>query len=233
MKKHIQEKLLKIVERNYEEIADDFNESRKKLLWPELFKLSEEIKDGDSILDAGCGNGRLLEVFKTKKINYLGVDNSSGLIELARENYRRENVVFLREDVLLLNSVADNNFDYIFSVAVLHHIPGDDLRAQALLEMKKKLKKDGKIILTVWNLWGKCRYRKLIFKFLFLKLIGKNKMDFGDILFDWKNKNGEGASQRYYHAFTKRELTRLTERASLKIEKISKDKHNYYLVLST
>ena len=94
---------------------------------------------------------------------------------------------------------------------------------------------DGKIILTVWNMWSskwqKQNFRKLIFKFALLKLIKKNKMDFGDVLFDWKNKKGLEVSQRYYHAFRKRELKKICKKAGLKVKKFKKDAFNYYLVL--
>lgn len=244
MNKDIQKKLLKIVKRNYEEIADDFSETRKKELWPELVKWISEIKDGSSVLDVGCGSGRLARGLEKKNIQYVGVDNSERLVGIAESlKYKvksslpsprlRQARKFYVGDILDLSNIPENNFDYIFSVAVLHHIPGDDLRVVALQEMKKKLKKDGKIFLTVWNLWSQKKYLKMILRFSFSKLIGQNKMDFGDILFDWKDKNGGAVSRRYYHAFTKRELTRLIERANLKIERISKDKYNYYLVLST
>jgi hypothetical protein len=50
-------------------------------------------------------------------------------------------------------------------------------------------------------------------------------------LFDWKKSDGSAVSQRYYHAFTRRGLRKITKRANLKIEKLYKDKYNYYLVL--
>jgi len=56
-------------------------------------------------------------------------------------------------------------------------------------------------------------------------------MDFGDVLFDWKNSRGEALSQRYYHAFTKPELRRIAKKAGLKIGDMYKDEKNYYLVL--
>lgn len=248
MDKQTQKNLLDIVKRNYKEIADDFDTTRKKYLWPELIKLTEPVKDGDRILDLGCGNGRLIEAFKNKKISYLGVDNSEALIELAKKNYIREipriksgakgvpstaprNNKWAVADILELDKLPEKDFDYIFCIAVLHHLPGDDLKVKALEQMKNKIKNNGKIIITVWNLWSQVKFRKLIFKSFLLKLCGKNKLDFGDILFDWKNNKGEKISQRYYHAFTKNELKKLATHAGFKIEKLYKNRFNYYLVL--
>ncbi len=229
MNKEIEKKLLEIVRKNYEEVASSFNQTRKKPIWPELSKLTEQVKEGDKVLDAGCGNGRLLEAFQGKEIKYLGVDFSSELIKKARENYPEEK--FLEGDILNLGKIEEVNFDYVFSVAVLHHLPGKDLRIRALKQLKNKAKPGAGIIITNWNLWSQRWSRRLILKFLILKIFGKHKMDFGDILFDWKGNKETGYSQRYYHAFRKRELKKLARQADLKIKKNYKDKFNYYLVL--
>lgn len=230
MNKQTQDNLLEVVRNNYEEIASDFDETRKKYLWPELVRLAEVVKDGQTVLDVGCGNGRLRQVFKNKNIKYIGVDNSQGLIKLAEDNQesRIENQELLFGNILELDKLEKNNFDYIFCIAVLNHLPGKDLQIKALEQMKNKLAPGGKIIMSNWNLWSKQKFVKLIFKLLFLKIIGKNKMDFGDVVFDWK-KGQE--SQRYYHAFTKCGLRHVVCRAGLKIEKIYKDKFNFYTIL--
>ncbi|MBU4257135.1 class I SAM-dependent methyltransferase, partial [Patescibacteria group bacterium] len=132
MDKQTQKNLLEIVKRNYEEIAEDFNETRKKYLWPELLQLTRDIKDGDKILDVGCGSGRLLEALKDKKINYLGVDTSEKLIKLAEERYKAAGFEFQVRDILELSKIPEINFDYVFCVAVLHHLPGEDLRLASL-----------------------------------------------------------------------------------------------------
>lgn len=233
MNKKIQQNLLDIVKRNYEEIAEHYNETRKKHLlplWAELVKIAEEVKNGEKILDVGCGNGRLLEAFKGKQINYLGVDSNKKLINFAESKY--PNQKFVLGEILELNKIKDINYDCIFCIAALHHLPGKNLQITALKQLKNKIKSNGKIIITVWNLWNQKKFRKSIWKFTLLNIIGKNKMDFGDILFDWKNSRGERVSQRYYHAFTKRELKKIIKKAGLKIEKLYKDQCNYYVILT-
>ena len=233
MDKQTQKNLLTLVKSSYEEIADQFNQTRKKYLWPELIELTKKIKPGDKILDIGCGNGRLLEAVKNKGVNYLGVDSSQTLIEHAKSLHPKNK--FIVGDVLDLGRIPEMNFNYVFSVALFHHLPGQDLRIAALRQLKNKVSEDGKIIIVVWNLWSQPKFRKLILKFALLKLIKKNlpsvRMDFGDILFDWKNSNGEAQSRRYYHAFTKRGLKKIIKKAGLKIAKIYKDKYNYYAIL--
>ena|SRR3989339_757470 len=234
MDKVTQQNLLALVRRNYEAIAVDFDNTRKKHLWPELIKLAGLVKDGDKVLDVGCGNGRLIEAFKEKKIDYLGVDSSERLIAAAKRNQKLgiKNQEFLMGNILELDKISEKDFDYVFCIAVWHHLPGEDLRIRALEQMKNKLKPGGKIIITVWNLWQQKKFSRLIYRFAILKIFGRNKMDFGDILFDWKNNLGEWISQRYYHAFTARALKKIAEYADLRLEKLYKDQYNYYAVLS-
>lgn len=227
MKKEIQNKLLGIVKQNYEEIADDFNQTRRKQLWPELARLTSNVKDGDLVLDVGCGNGRLVSAFGKKEINYLGIDSNEKLINLAAENLKSQNYRFLAGDILKLDRITEEKFDWVFCNAVLPHLPGLELRLQAIEALSDRLHPDGKIIITAWNLWSRWKYIRLIIKFTILKLIGKNQMDFGDIIFSW----GGNKSQRYYHAFTKGGLLKLCRLTKMKIETIYKDSYNYYLVI--
>jgi 2-polyprenyl-3-methyl-5-hydroxy-6-metoxy-1,4-benzoquinol methylase len=237
MNKAIQKELLNIVKRNYEEIAEDFFHSRQKKLWPALKKLTSKIGDGTKILDVGCGNGRLLKNLLNKKIKYLGIDQNEKLTKLAKKYYQtikptpRAKFEFRLGNVLELNKITEINFDYIFFVAVLHHLPGVNLRQQALRQLKNKINNQGKIIITVWNLWRHRKGRRLLARYTLLKLIGKNKMDWGDVLFYWRDKTGRPVSQRYYHAFRRRELKRLIKKTGLKIDKFLNDGYNYYIVV--
>lgn len=239
MDKQTQQNLLKIVDKNYQVISDNFNETRKKYLWPEVINLAGLIKDGQTVLDVGCGNGRLLEALQNRQIEYVGVDLSEELIELARSKYlpaeqidENKKYKFIVGNILELGKLPQFNFDYVFSVAVLHHLPGENLQIDALKQLRNKIKNDGKIIITVWNLWSQGKFVKMILKFWFLKFVGKSKMEFGDVLFDWKNASGESVSQRYYHAFRWAELKRIVKKAGLKIERRFRDKHNFYLILT-
>ncbi len=216
--------LMEKTKQDYEKIAESFSESRKEL-WPELEELKKYIKDGEKILDLGCGNGRLFELFSAqgrpasggKNIEYLGVDFSEKLVNRAKEKYGN---YFKVADILNL-PFQDNYFDSIWSIAVLHHIPSEQLRLQALQEIKRILKTNGKLIMTCWNLY-QLNYLKLLFKFTLIKLLRRNKLDFKDIFMPWKNTE----TQRYYHAFTKKELKKLFQKAGFKIEELRHLKRN-------
>jgi len=170
----------------------------RNAIWPELEELKKYIKDGERILDLGCGNGRLFELFKDRNIEYTGVDFSEKLIEKAREKYGEH---FQIADILSL-PFPDNYFDSIWSIAVFHHIPSKQLRLEVLKEMMRVLKENGKIIMTCWYL----------FRLFFRKDI---------LIFPKKLK-----IQRYYHAFTKKELKKLFQKAGFKIEELKFLKRN-------
>ncbi len=231
MDKKTEQKLLALVKKNYNEIADEFHHSRQKALWPPIKALVQAVPAGAWVLDAGCGNGRLALEFAGKNINYFGFDSSSRLINWAKKTYAGGNCRFAVGDLLALQQLKEIkqiSFDFIFCLAVLHHLPGKNWRRQALAQLQEKLKPNGQIIISVWNLWAQAGKRRLILKFSWQKLIGQNPYDWGDIVFGW----GKGkTSQRYYHAFTARELKQLAGQTGLKIKKLFKDKYNYYLIL--
>ncbi|MDP3899549.1 MAG: class I SAM-dependent methyltransferase [bacterium] len=214
------QKLLNTVKINYEEIAADFSQTRS-YVWPELKKIIT-VNDGDRILDLGCGNGRLFELFKNN--DYTGIDQSINLIKIAKKKYPDAN--FINGNILELDKLTAKKFDIILLIAVLQHIPSDELRLLFLKQAKNHLQPDGKLMITAWDLYARPDFKKKITKFLFLKLLWLNKMDRGDILFSGFNKE----SRRYYHAFKLKELKKLITDAGLQIEKIYSDKNNIYAI---
>jgi len=201
-------------------IATDFSHTRN-YVWEYIRNLTDYAKPGMKILDLGCGNGRLYEIFKDKNIDYIGIDISEKLIRLAQTKYPETQ--FLVGDGLDL-PFKDNSFDVVYSIAVFHHIPSQALRIQFLKEAKRVLKKDGKIILTVWNLWQR-KYFKLLVKSSLLKLVNKSKLDWRDLYIPWQNQY-----QRFHHAFTKRELKKLFIKAGFEIEKAESQSRNILII---
>jgi SAM-dependent methyltransferase len=151
------------------------------------------------------------------------------LIKLAKINYSQRE--FRVGDILELDQLPETNFTTIFCLAVLQHIPGRDLRLKALKQMSAKLAPSGQLIISVWNLWQNRKYRSLLFKNYWLKILGRNKLGFNDLLFPWKNSRGEEVSERYYHAFTKKELKKLARLTGFRIIELKRDQHNYWLIL--
>lgn len=227
MNKAQSDKILNLVKRNYAEIAESFDATRKKEIWPTMREYAAGVQSGDKVLDAGCGNGRLLEALKDKKIEYLGIDNSTELIKAAQNNYPQNE--FRVADILNLDNVPESGFDYIFCLAVLQHIPSVELRIKFLKNLASKLKPAGRLIVSTWNLGNMPKYRNLILRNRLLKAFGLYRLEARDLLFPWKNSQGESVSNRYYHAFTVKEIKELSRAAGLKIGEIKEDQHNIWL----
>ncbi|OGZ19010.1 MAG: hypothetical protein A2175_01635 [Candidatus Nealsonbacteria bacterium RBG_13_42_11] len=217
MDKKYAEYLLKKTKEDYNLIAEDFSNTRN-FISDDIIMLGKYAKEGDKILDLGCGNGRLNEAFEGKKIEYTGVDNSEKMIEIAKKKYPPKK--FLLNTNLNL-PFSNDYFDKVYCLAVFHHIPSEEFRLQALNEIKRVLKPSGLLILTVWNLnpfkmilIGKKKRTLSFFKCSILKVLGKSKIDFNDFFIPWKD-----VCQRYIHYFTKGELKKLAEKSEFKIKK--------------
>jgi len=227
MKKEYAENLLKKTKQDYNEIAQEFSATRQQA-WEETeFLFNDYVIPGDKVLDLGCGNGRFFEFLKDKDIDYIGVDFSEKLIEIAKEKYPK--IKFQVADVLNL-PFPNNYFDKIYSIAVLHHIPSEKFRIQFFEEARRILKPNGLFILTVWKTESK-KNLNLFIKNTALRLTGK--LEKGDTFRPWGNKDAE----RYFHYLSEKELTGLAKRTKFKIIKQGittnkrGNKKNIYLIV--
>jgi tRNA (uracil-5-)-methyltransferase TRM9 len=218
--------ILEKTKENYNLIAKEFSATRKEI-WEELKFLFEDLKEREKVLDLGCGNGRWYKIFKEKKVDYFGIDNSEKLIEIAKENFPEAK--FFVGDALNL-PFQDDFFDKVYSIALLHHIPSEDFRIRVLKEAKRVLKPGGILILTCWRI-HRLKEILALLKYTFLKIIGKSKLDFKDIFLPWGKK-----TFRYYHCFLKRELENLVKKVGFEILEsgVVKNKRgnrqNYYII---
>lgn len=209
-------------------IAEEFSGKRREP-WPELkFLFDDYLASGDKVLDLGCGNGRFFEFCMNKNVDYLGIDPSEKLIEIAKTRYPQAK--FQVGDAMQL-PFPDNSFDKVYSIAVFHHIPSSESRSMFLEEARRVLKPNGLLILTVWK-FSQPKMRFLLLKYTLQKLLGLSKLDFGDVLDPWGKTN----VKRYYHWFSKKELAKPIEEVGLKVKKIgfakskNKKRQNIYLV---
>jgi 2-polyprenyl-3-methyl-5-hydroxy-6-metoxy-1,4-benzoquinol methylase len=228
MRKKKQKEILELVKENYQAISKHFSQTRQQRMWPEIINIAKSIPSTSKVLDIGCGNGRLVEELK-EDVHYLGVDNSEELINIAKEKYKNnKNYKFQVLDILELDRLKED-YDYVFLVAVLQHIPSQELRLKVLNKIKNTLKEDGEIIISVCNLVDNKKYKSQLKKSKYLNFF--KGLDPRDLLFYWKNPQAEKVSLRYYHAFTSKELKKLFFKSKLQIKSFQKTKDNFYIVL--
>lgn len=107
-----------------------------------------ELKDGMKILDFGCGAGRMIRWLKpySEKCEIWGVDIYSDCIFWAKRNLQPP-FNFATNTTIPHLPFEDGYFDLIYAGSVFTHI--DDLAEAWLLELRRILKKDGRIFITV------------------------------------------------------------------------------------
>ena len=199
-----------IIEQNkdvYNNIAAHFSSTRA-FLWRDLESLAGFVKPKDRVLDIGCGNGRLYQIFANLSISFTGIDISEKLIEIAKERYPKCSFEVANMTELPFEG---KKFDVIFSLVAFHHLPTQETQLKALEEMKRVLKSKGKIILLNWNAYS---------DWVKNKLKEGEYEDLGNQLFrvPWKTQVGENIGDRVYYGFTLAELENLAELSGLKME---------------
>ncbi len=192
----------------YNTIASYFSDTRS-FLWDELKPLAKYTKDGDRVLDIGCGNGRLYQLFEKNQVSYTGVDQSSELIKIAQEKYPEGQFVVSEMREL---PFEDSSFDVVYAIASFHHLPDEESRIKALEEMKRVLKPGSYIVMTNWNLHSRSTSKNIE--------KGKWRVEEGTYEFTvpWLSPEGEVLGQRYYHGFDLEELEDLFAKAGLELE---------------
>lgn len=100
-------------------------------------------KEGEKILDYGCGFGRLVPFFLEKKLDYRGIDISEAMISECKKNYK---------DIAERFSVAEGERlpfdDCTFDKIVCYGVFDACYQEQALAEMFRVLKIDGELLIT-------------------------------------------------------------------------------------
>ena len=216
MDKGTQKKLLDLNYKLYEDKAIEWDKTRKNLWEKPILDFIKTIKPNSKILDLGCGNGRLYSKISNLiansqklKANYLGIDPSKELIKICRGKYIDPSLSLRMTPKFKVGNGLDMNFDrkfdYVISLAVLHHIPGENLQKKFLKNIYNALKPNGKLFLSVWNRnHTRHQYKNS------LKLF--KDMDKSDILVPWRKSN----NFRYIHIFSPDKLHKIVQNAGFK-----------------
>ena len=105
------------------------------------FLLSLVPQSATTLLDVGCGMGRLTGKLARDGCEVVGIDLSTEMIARARANVH-PGLSFLRDDFLTYN-FGSQKFDCVITAAAIHHVP-IDLAFPRLAEL---LAPDGRLIL--------------------------------------------------------------------------------------
>jgi ubiquinone/menaquinone biosynthesis C-methylase UbiE len=113
--------------------------------------ISEYIKDGDIVLDAGCANGFATIKHATEKdINITGIDYAESMIDYANENLeisKLKNINFKVNDITKLE-FPDNYFDVVYTTRVLINLPTWEEQKKGIFECLRVVKKGGTVVFS-------------------------------------------------------------------------------------
>jgi len=178
-----------------------------------------QIKEGQKILDYGCGPGKLLEFLKKKypKAILYGCDVNKYLIRECKKNVNLRGIKFLHAEKGKKASFQNKYFDVVFLLDVLEHTENPEW---VLGEINRILKRGGRLILNTPDrlslVLDPSFYGNLInlIPFNFKRVIGKALMEY-----------------THRREFSFRELKALLEKTGFKIIKANHKDFIYSLPL--
>ncbi len=100
--------------------------------------------DGKSMLELGCGAGRMTGSFAKRFRHVYAFDLSREMLSRARQMHAVEkNILWLLSNGADLSCVASDSMDFVFSYLVLQHLPEEALALQYIREMLRVLRPGG------------------------------------------------------------------------------------------
>ena len=133
------------------EVAEAYEASRgrwSRQLAP-LFVEFAGVRDGETILDVGCGTASLTRALAsaTNAAKIVGIDPSKGFIDYARTQVSDPRVSFEEGDAQAL-PYPDGSFDRCMALLIVNFIPD---APKAAREMRRVTKKGGVVATTFWD----------------------------------------------------------------------------------
>jgi tRNA (uracil-5-)-methyltransferase TRM9 len=211
-------KLIQLNDQFYQTFALQFSATRQRLQ-PGVQKILREgmrseptpIPENANILELGCGNGELARTLARRDlgVRYTGVDFNARLLEIARQSLPAERQASFYQANLASSEWARGlpncPYDVVLAFAVLHHLPGAELRRRVLEKVRELITPDGIFIHSEWQFLNSSRLRDRIQTWEQAGLSAED-VDPGDYLLDWREG---GYGLRYAHHFSEAELEAL------------------------
>lgn len=218
--------LLDLNRRFYSDFGPAFAATRRRVQ-PGVLRAAGLLPRAGGWLDLGCGSAELARVLAQSGFRgrYLGLDSSAELLAAApadRAEHPGFSAAFQQADLAQPGWSAGlpaGAWQIITSFAVLHHLPGVELRQQMLRQARRLLAEDGRLVHSVWQFQHSPRLldRRQPWERLGIRAADVEE---GDTLLDWRYAlpgQPEQVGLRYVHLFTPGELAALAAACGFEI----------------
>lgn len=117
----------KDVAKAYDEVAEAYARKSETSFYnahyerPAIISLLPDIR-GKRVLDAGCGGGSLTNVLLKRGAHVIGMDISTGLVNIARQRFGDRATFHMADLAAPLYFIDDQTIDVVVSSLVLHYI---------------------------------------------------------------------------------------------------------------
>ena len=192
---------IKYVEKTYNTIANEFSHTRFSV-WSNVADFINSFPYNSLCLEVGCGNGK--NMCLRDDLIFHGCDVAEEFVKICKD--KGLNVITANN---LSLPYLDNTYDYLLSIAVIHHLASYENRKQSIKELIRVTKPDGQIFIEVWALEQGDGNKKLF--------------QTQDVLVPFRNKHTrEILGNRFYHVFIKNELQKIISDINRDYKKINK-----------
>lgn len=134
----------------------------------EINNILNLVKETDTVLDLGCGNGEVSLLIAKKAKKVIGIDIAEQAIKQAKKNQRKakiNNCCFIQGDIEKIKLASQA--DFILALGIFEHITNLDV---ILKKISLQLKPAGRLYFHVWN------QESLVFRFKkTFGILNKNK----------------------------------------------------------
>lgn len=198
----------------YQKIAHNFSDKRYNQ-WSWITEFINEANKRPyriNVLDVGCGNGRNMDGWNNASV--YGLDSCREFIKMCIQKDKE----VVEADMTSI-PFPNDYFDFLMSIASFHHLSTEKRRQEALLEMRRVIKHNGQLLLSVWSRKQPPNTKQ-----------AKTITQYGDIYVEYNNNGSK--HDRYYHIFKLDKLQQLFHSTGWEIETHFWDYGNEVFVLN-
>lgn len=155
-------------------------------------RLKGILKQGDTVLDVGCGAGHYLRSLRNNfdfSFPYMGIDATQSYVDLAVKAYKNDPAASFRQGDIEALPVKDQSFSVVLCMNVLLHLP------RILPAMRELWRVTGRTLL-IRTLVGEKSFR--------IKQIGENETEMKDTEDPLFDADGEPLRFHYFNIYSER-----------------------------